>query len=85
MDYENEAIEDMVFSDRQGPLSPENGHPMMEITENFDDIPDGIEVWECLESRSIYIRTHNSGNFGNVDYTGDEINEIRDITRTIIN
>lgn len=83
MEYDNEVREEELFSNRQGPLSPENGQPMMEITENFGEIPEGIEIWECLESRSLYIRTHISGNYGHSDFTGEELNEIREIGRSL--
>ena len=84
-DYNNELTESELYSSEQGPLSPETGDPMLNITENFEDIPDGIEVWECLDTRAIYIRTHVQGNFGKVDYTATELNEIKEIARTIIN
>ena len=84
-DYDNELNEDQLYSSEQGPLSPETGDPMMNITENFGEVPSGIEVWECLETRSIYVRTHTQGNYGAVDYTAEELNEIKEIARTIIN
>jgi len=84
-DYDNEINENELYSSEQGPLSPDTGDPMLNITENFGDIPEGIEVWECLETRSIYIRTHATGNYGKVDFTAEELHEIREIARTIVN
>jgi len=83
-DYDNEITQDELYSSRQGPLSPENGQPMMEITERFGEVPEGIEIWECLETRSLYIRTHMQGNYGQSDYTGEELNEIREIGRSLL-
>ena len=71
-DYDNEINEDELYSSEQGPLSPDTGDPMLNITENFGDIPEGIEVWECLETRRIYIRTNATGNYGKVDFTPEE-------------
>tara|TARA_R100000278_G_scaffold119818_2_gene101571 strand:+ start:1225 stop:1488 length:264 start_codon:yes stop_codon:yes gene_type:complete len=83
-DYDNELNENELFSGRQGPLSPETGDPMMDITESFGEVPAGVEVWECLESRSIYIRTNVYGDYGTVDFNAEELNEIGEIARQII-
>ena len=72
------------FSGEHSPVCPDTGNPMYEITSDFLDLPSGIEIWECTETRSIYIRVTAFPESIKPDYTGDELNQIREIGRSIL-
>ena len=72
------------YSGEHAPVCPDTNNPMFEITSHFLDLPSGIEVWECTETRSLYIRVTAYPEITKPDYSGDDLHDIREIGRDIL-
>jgi len=71
-------------SDYRIPVCPDSGERMMDITDEMVGFPSNIEVWESIDTRSLFIRQNRYIKSSSSDYTAEELLDVKQIAKSIM-
>ena len=66
------------------PVCPDSGEHMVEVTQDFAEIPSHFEVWESPESGSLFISIAKHGRSNISDYSEEDLAGVRSIAKQFL-
>jgi len=73
----------IVKGSTSNPVCPDSGSYMLDVTTEIKGLPQDYEVWESVETGSLFIRTSS---FVKImpDYNEEELKDVRVIAKSIL-
>lgn len=73
----------IVKGSTSNPVCPDSGSYMLDVTTEIEGLPQDYEVWESVETGSLFIRTSS---FVKIvpDYNEEELKDVRVIAKSIL-